>query len=81
MVPQMESVGERRLLYVTLQPGPTRKAALSSNRELRIAEAQAAAENLLVCGTGVAGMKLAELLRRLGQACRVLTEQVFWPDV
>ena len=62
MVRQVQSIGERWLFDVPLQPRPAGKSIFAGDCELRVAEAELGAEDFSVRGLAETWMKLPDPL-------------------
>ena len=76
MMRQVQTVGQRRLLDVALQAGPTGKSRFARDGELDIAELQLGSEDFRVRRTVKSRVKFAEALRYFRQAGDVSLQQV-----
>ena len=74
---QVEAVGERGLLNVTLEARPAGIAALAGDGELRVAEREFRVVNFRVARVAEAGMELADALSRVRGARGMGAQQGF----
>ena len=62
MMGEIQLIGQGGLLNVPLESGPTRKSALASDRELRVAEAKPGLKNRSICASLEARVKFPNSL-------------------
>jgi len=74
---QVEPIRQRRPLHMPLQPRPGREPMRTRNRKLRIIQTDPRIKDLRIRTTFEARMKLANRLRALRHARRMLLQQIF----